>query len=93
MATYNWDVGTIERPTAQPKKFEVGCVPDDGFARIPVDNIAELHPLSPITVSSIAERCAIHATVRGKSQRRKTVSSSHPKACAKCNPGRKDLAT
>jgi alpha-mannosidase len=23
MATYNWDVGTIERPTAQPKKFEV----------------------------------------------------------------------
>ena len=22
-ATYNWDVGTIERPTAQPKKFEV----------------------------------------------------------------------
>jgi alpha-mannosidase len=23
MATYNWDMGTIERPTAQPKKFEV----------------------------------------------------------------------
>jgi alpha-mannosidase len=23
MATYNWDVGTIERPTAEPKKFEV----------------------------------------------------------------------
>jgi alpha-mannosidase len=23
MATYNWDVGTIERPTANPKKFEV----------------------------------------------------------------------
>ncbi len=23
MATYNWDVGTIQRPTAQPKKFEV----------------------------------------------------------------------
>ncbi|MGC9225301.1 MAG: glycoside hydrolase family 38 C-terminal domain-containing protein [Terracidiphilus sp.] len=23
MATYNWDVGTIERPTAQPNKFEV----------------------------------------------------------------------
>ncbi|HEX3471202.1 MAG TPA: glycoside hydrolase family 38 C-terminal domain-containing protein [Silvibacterium sp.] len=23
VATYNWDVGTIERPTAQPKKFEV----------------------------------------------------------------------
>ena len=23
MATYNWDVGTIVRPTAQPKKFEV----------------------------------------------------------------------
>jgi alpha-mannosidase len=23
MATYNWDIGTIERPTAQPKKFEV----------------------------------------------------------------------
>ncbi len=23
MATYNWDVGTIERPSAQPKKFEV----------------------------------------------------------------------
>jgi alpha-mannosidase len=22
-ATYNWDIGTIERPTAQPKKFEV----------------------------------------------------------------------
>ncbi|MGB6803419.1 MAG: glycoside hydrolase family 38 C-terminal domain-containing protein, partial [Candidatus Sulfotelmatobacter sp.] len=23
MATYNWDIGTIEHPTAQPKKFEV----------------------------------------------------------------------
>jgi alpha-mannosidase len=23
MATYNWDIGTIERPTADPKKFEV----------------------------------------------------------------------
>jgi alpha-mannosidase len=23
VATYNWDIGTIERPTAQPKKFEV----------------------------------------------------------------------
>ncbi len=23
LATYNWDIGTIERPTAQPKKFEV----------------------------------------------------------------------
>jgi alpha-mannosidase len=23
MATYNWNIGTIERPTAQPKKFEV----------------------------------------------------------------------
>jgi alpha-mannosidase len=23
MATYNWDIGTIERPTAQPKNFEV----------------------------------------------------------------------
>jgi alpha-mannosidase len=23
MATYNWDIGTIERPTSQPKKFEV----------------------------------------------------------------------
>jgi alpha-mannosidase len=23
MATYNWDIGTIERPTTQPKKFEV----------------------------------------------------------------------
>ncbi len=23
MATYNWDIGTIERPTANPKKFEV----------------------------------------------------------------------
>ena len=23
MATYNWDIGTIERPTAEPKKFEV----------------------------------------------------------------------
>ncbi len=23
MATYNWDIGTIERPTALPKKFEV----------------------------------------------------------------------
>ncbi|HEX4008325.1 MAG TPA: glycoside hydrolase family 38 C-terminal domain-containing protein [Acidobacteriaceae bacterium] len=23
MATYNWDLGTIQRPTAQPKKFEV----------------------------------------------------------------------
>jgi len=23
MATYNWDIGTIERPTAQPTKFEV----------------------------------------------------------------------
>jgi alpha-mannosidase len=23
IATYNWDIGTIERPTAQPKKFEV----------------------------------------------------------------------
>jgi alpha-mannosidase len=23
MATYNWDIGTLERPTAQPKKFEV----------------------------------------------------------------------
>lgn len=23
MATYNWDIGTTERPTAQPKKFEV----------------------------------------------------------------------
>ncbi len=23
MATYNWDIGTIERSTAQPKKFEV----------------------------------------------------------------------
>ena len=23
MATYNWDIGTIERPTEQPKKFEV----------------------------------------------------------------------
>jgi alpha-mannosidase len=23
MATYNWDIGTIERPSAQPKKFEV----------------------------------------------------------------------
>ena len=23
MATYNWDIGTIERPTAAPKKFEV----------------------------------------------------------------------
>ena len=23
MATYNWDIGTIERPTAKPKKFEV----------------------------------------------------------------------
>jgi alpha-mannosidase len=23
IATYNWDVGTIERPTAEPKKFEV----------------------------------------------------------------------
>src|SRR5580692_12066661 len=22
-ATYNWDIGTIQRPTAQPKKFEV----------------------------------------------------------------------
>jgi alpha-mannosidase len=23
MATYNWDIGTIERPTAEPRKFEV----------------------------------------------------------------------
>jgi alpha-mannosidase len=23
LATYNWDIGTIERPTAEPKKFEV----------------------------------------------------------------------
>ncbi len=23
MATYNWDIGTIQRPTAEPKKFEV----------------------------------------------------------------------
>ncbi|HXW89899.1 MAG TPA: glycoside hydrolase family 38 C-terminal domain-containing protein [Terriglobales bacterium] len=23
LATYNWDIGTIERPTARPKKFEV----------------------------------------------------------------------
>ncbi|MBV8895658.1 MAG: alpha-mannosidase [Acidobacteriaceae bacterium] len=23
MATYNWDIGTMERPTAEPKKFEV----------------------------------------------------------------------
>ena len=23
VATYNWDIGTIERPTAQPRKFEV----------------------------------------------------------------------
>ena len=23
MSTYNWDIGTIERPTAEPKKFEV----------------------------------------------------------------------
>src|SRR5207244_7604728 len=23
VATYNWDIGTIERPTAEPKKFEV----------------------------------------------------------------------
>ena len=23
MATYNWDIGTIERPSAEPKKFEV----------------------------------------------------------------------
>src|SRR5258708_31300267 len=23
MATYNWDIGTIERPTAEPKKFEI----------------------------------------------------------------------
>ncbi len=23
MATYNWDIGTMERPSAQPKKFEV----------------------------------------------------------------------
>ena len=23
MATYNWDIGTIERPTVEPKKFEV----------------------------------------------------------------------
>jgi len=23
LATYNWDIGTIQRPTAQPKKFEV----------------------------------------------------------------------
>ncbi len=23
MATYNWDIGTIQRPTARPKKFEV----------------------------------------------------------------------
>ena len=23
IATYNWDIGTIERPTAEPKKFEV----------------------------------------------------------------------
>ena len=23
MATYNWDIGTIERPTREPKKFEV----------------------------------------------------------------------
>ncbi|AXC11943.1 glycosyl hydrolases 38-like [Acidisarcina polymorpha] len=23
MATYNWDIGTIQRPTAQPKKFEI----------------------------------------------------------------------
>jgi alpha-mannosidase len=23
MATYNWDIGTIDRPTAEPKKFEV----------------------------------------------------------------------
>ena len=23
MATYNWDIGTIERRTAEPKKFEV----------------------------------------------------------------------
>jgi alpha-mannosidase len=23
MATYNWDIGTVERPTAEPKKFEV----------------------------------------------------------------------
>jgi len=23
MATYNWDIGTIERPSAKPKKFEV----------------------------------------------------------------------
>jgi alpha-mannosidase len=23
VATYNWDIGTIDRPTAQPKKFEV----------------------------------------------------------------------
>jgi len=23
MATYNWDIGTVERPTARPKKFEV----------------------------------------------------------------------
>ena len=23
LATYNWDIGTVERPTAEPKKFEV----------------------------------------------------------------------
>src|SRR5207237_10634126 len=23
LATYNWDIGTIQRPTAEPKKFEV----------------------------------------------------------------------
>ena len=23
MATYNWDIGTVQRPTAEPKKFEV----------------------------------------------------------------------
>ncbi|MGA2859975.1 MAG: glycoside hydrolase family 38 C-terminal domain-containing protein, partial [Candidatus Sulfotelmatobacter sp.] len=23
MATYNWDIGTVERPTAEPRKFEV----------------------------------------------------------------------
>jgi alpha-mannosidase len=23
MATYNWDIGTIQRPTVEPKKFEV----------------------------------------------------------------------
>ena len=33
MATYNWDIGTIERPTAQPKKFEVPSHQMDRFNR------------------------------------------------------------